>query len=123
MILCDIKEHKNGKVKLIFQPAEEKNPGGASVLIKHEVLKNPAVDVIFGQHISQIKQRELRILPVSRMASQDELYITIRGKTHGAKPHTTVDPIVIASQFILHCRQLYQEIQMVRPDSHNNRKD
>lgn len=103
MILCDIKEHLSGKVKLIFQPAEEKNPGGASVLIKHGVLKNPKVDVIFGQHIIADKTAgSFGFYPGVMMASQDELYITIKGKTgHGAKPHTTIDPIVIASQFIL----------------------
>jgi amidohydrolase len=103
MILRDMKEQLNGKVKLIFQPAEEKNPGGASVLIKNGVLKNPKADVIFGQHIITNKPAgSLGFYPGVMMASQDELYITITGKSgHGAKPHATIDPIVTASQFIL----------------------
>ena len=50
-ILNELKEHFEGSIKLIFQPAEEKLPGGASIMIKEGVLKNPAVEVIFGQHV------------------------------------------------------------------------
>ncbi len=102
-ILCELKEHLKGKVKFIFQPAEEKNPGGASVLIKHGVLNNPKVDVIFGQHVVVNKPAgSFGFYPGVMMASQDELYITITGKSgHGAVPHEAIDPIVIASQFIL----------------------
>jgi amidohydrolase len=102
-ILCELKKQLNGKVKFIFQPAEEKNPGGASVLIKHGVLINPKVDAVFGQHIIVNKPAgSLGFYPGVMMASQDELYITITGKSgHGAVPHAAIDPIVIASQFIL----------------------
>jgi len=102
-ILSELKEHINGNVKFIFQPAEEKNPGGASVLIKHGVLNNPKVDVIFGQHVIVNKPAgSFGFYPGVMMASQDELYITITGKSgHGAVPQAAIDPIVIASQFIL----------------------
>jgi len=103
LILNEIKSELNGKVKLIFQPAEEKNPGGASILIKEGVLNNPKVDAIFGQHVIVNKPAgSLGFYPGVMMASQDELYITIYGKqSHGAKPHLSIDPIVIASQAIL----------------------
>lgn len=103
LILNDLKSELNGCVKLIFQPAEEKNPGGASVLIKDGVLSNPKVEAIFGQHIIAGKPAgSLGFYPGVMMASQDELYITIYGKqAHGAKPHLAIDPIVIASQVIL----------------------
>jgi amidohydrolase len=102
LILSEIRNELKGSVKFIFQPAEEKNPGGASILIKEGVLKNPKVDVIFGQHISpNYSSGSLGFYPGVMMASQDELYITIIGKGgHGAKPQNTIDPIVIASQFI-----------------------
>lgn len=102
-ILCGLKKQVNGKIKFIFQPAEEKNPGGASVLIKKGVLKNPNVDAIFGQHIVVNKPAgSFGFYPGVMMASQDELYITITGKSgHGAVPHAAIDPIVIASQFVL----------------------
>lgn len=103
LILSDIQNEINGNVKFIFQPAEEKNPGGASILIKEGVLENPKVNAIFGQHIISDKPAgSLGFCPGVMMASQDELYITITGKSgHGAKPHTTIDPIVTASQVIL----------------------
>ncbi|MFI5144620.1 MAG: M20 family metallopeptidase [Ignavibacteria bacterium] len=103
LILSELRNELKGKVKFIFQPGEEKNPGGASILIKNKVLENPKADVIFGQHIITDKPAgSLGFYPGVMMASQDELYIKIIGKTgHGAKPHTTVDPIVIASHVVL----------------------
>ncbi len=102
-ILKQLKNHIRGSVKLIFQPAEEKNPGGASILIKNGVLKNPKVDAIFGQHVIVDKPAgRLGFCAGVTFASQDELYITIYGRqSHGAKPHKSVDPIVIASQVVL----------------------
>jgi amidohydrolase len=103
LILNEIKNKLNGSVKYIFQPAEEKNPGGASILIKEGVLLNPKVDAIFGQHILPNKPAgTFGFYPGTMMASQDELYITVIGKPgHGAKPHTAIDPIVVSSQIIL----------------------
>lgn len=102
-ILRDLKKEINGSVKFIFQPAEEKNPGGASILINNGVLRNPEVDAIFGQHIMPGKPAgKVGFYNGVMMASQDELYITIKGKSgHGAKPQSAIDPIVTASQFIL----------------------
>lgn len=112
LILSELKNELNGKVKFIFQQAEEKNPGGASVLIKHGVLDNPKVDAIFGQHVIVNKKAgNLGFFPGVMMASQDELYITIIGKGgHGAKPHTTIDPIVIASQVVLALQTIVSRI-------------
>jgi len=103
IILCELKSELQGSVKFIFQPAEEKNPGGASILIKNGVLTNPKVNAIFGQHILPGKPAgKVGFYPGVMMASQDELYITIKGKSgHGAKPQSAIDPIVIASEFIL----------------------
>lgn len=102
-ILTELRSELNGSVKLIFQQAEEKNPGGASILIKEGVLKNPKVDAIFGQHVIVDKPAgTLGFCPGVTFASQDELYINIYGRqSHGAKPHLSVDPIVVASQVIL----------------------
>lgn len=102
-ILKDIRTELNGSVKLIFQPAEEKNPGGASILIKNGVLENPKVNAIFGQHVIVDKPAgTLGFCPGVTFASQDELYINIYGKqSHGAKPHLSIDPIVIASHVVL----------------------
>jgi amidohydrolase len=103
LILNELKNELNGSVKLIFQPAEEKNPGGASIMVKHGVLENPKVNAIFGQHVIVDKPAgSLGFCQGVMMASQDELYITIYGKqAHGAKPHLSIDPIVVASQVIM----------------------
>ena len=107
-ILKDMEDSLNGVVKLIFQPGEEKLPGGASILIEEGVLENPKVDAIFGQHIFPGEQEgtvSLNSGPV--MGAPDELYFTVKGKsTHAAQPHLGFDPIVAASNLILHFQDL-----------------
>jgi amidohydrolase len=107
-ILKNMESELKGIVKLIFQPGEEKLPGGASILIKEGVLENPKVDAIFGQHIYPGETEGVVSLnsgPV--MGAPDELYFTIKGKsTHAAQPQLGFDPIVAASQLILHFQTL-----------------
>lgn len=102
LILNEIRQHLKGSVKFIFQPAEEKNPGGASILIKKGVLTNPEVDAIFGQHVLPGKPAgKVGFYKGVMMASQDEIYITIKGKSgHAAKPHSASDPVTISAEFI-----------------------
>jgi hippurate hydrolase len=107
-ILHELKDEWEGTVKLIFQPGEEKNPGGASLLIKEGVLKNPAPSSIFGLHVhpglavGKMSFREGKV-----MASADELYITVKGKGgHAAAPHFCIDPILIASHLIIALQQV-----------------
>src|SRR5207249_1739807 len=104
----ELKNEWEGTVKLVFQPGEERNPGGASIMIKEGVLDNPRPQAIFGLHVHPG-------LPVGRlsfrggkvMASADELYITIRSKGgHAAAPHLTADTILIASQLIVALQQI-----------------
>jgi amidohydrolase len=101
-ILQGERESFEGTVKLIFQPGEEKLPGGASLMIAEGVLENPAVNAILGQHV-------MPLIPVGKvgfrsglyMASTDELYVTIKGKGgHGAMPHLCIDPVVVMAQMI-----------------------
>jgi len=107
-ILNEIKESWAGTVKLIFQPGEEKNPGGASLLIKEGVLENPAPQKIYALHVHpgmEVGQFSFRGGMV--MASADEIYITIKGKGgHAAAPHLTADTILIASQIIVNLQQI-----------------
>ncbi len=107
-ILNELKQEWEGTVKLIFQPGEERNPGGASIMIKEGVLDHPKPQAIFGLHVHpglQIGKLSFRSGKV--MASADELYFTIRGKGgHAAAPHFTVDPILIASHLIISLQQI-----------------
>jgi amidohydrolase len=107
-ILSQTKDSWDGTVKLIFQPGEEKNPGGASILIKEGVLQNPAPQSIFGMHVNpQLEIGKLSFRGGKVMASADEIYITIKGKGgHAAAPHTTTDTILVASQIVVSLQQI-----------------
>ncbi len=107
-ILSELKDEWEGTVKLIFQPGEEKNPGGASLLIKEGVLENPAPQSIFGLHVHTILDvGKLSFRGGMVMASADEIYITIKGKGgHAAAPQFTADTILIASNLIVSLQQI-----------------
>jgi amidohydrolase len=107
-ILNELKDEWEGTVKLIFQPGEEKNPGGASIMIKEGVLENPKPESIFGLHVHPgLETGKLSFRGGQVMASADEIYITIKGKGgHAAAPHLTADTILIASHLIVGLQQL-----------------
>lgn len=107
-ILHELREDFEGTVKLIFQPAEEKLPGGASLLIKEGVLQNPEPTSIYGQHVHPpLEVGKVGFRGGMYMASADELYLTVKGQGgHGALPQNCVDPIVIASQIVLALQQV-----------------
>jgi amidohydrolase len=100
MVLSELKEELHGEVRFLFQPSEEKNPGGASFMIADGALDG--VDEIYGLHvIAQHDAGMVGFCSGEMMASADELYITIKGKSgHGARPHFTIDPIVTSAQVI-----------------------
>src|SRR6476469_6561100 len=107
-ILKDLQQEWEGTIKLIFQPGEEKNPGGASIMIKEGVLENPKPQAIFGLHVHPgLETGKLSFRGGKVMASADELYITVKGKGgHAAAPHTTVDTILIASHLVVALQQV-----------------
>nr|WP_301922833.1 M20 family metallopeptidase [Ferruginibacter sp.] len=107
-ILSTLKDEWEGTVKLIFQPGEEKNPGGASLLIKEGVLQNPAPQSIFALHVHPgLEVGKLSFRGGMVMASADEIYITIRGKGgHAAAPQNTADTILIAAHLIVSLQQI-----------------
>lgn len=107
-LLNELKSEFSGTVKLIFQPGEEKLPGGASLMIADGVLENPRPDVMIGQHVMpQIPTGKTGFRPGLYMASTDEIYMTIHGKGgHGAMPHFNVDPVLIAAHVITGLQQI-----------------
>lgn len=107
-ILQNIKDDFEGSIKLIFQPGEEKIPGGASLMIKEGVLENPSPSHIFGQHVlPQLPKGKVGFREGMYMASADELYITVKGKGgHGAMPELNIDPILIASHILIALQQI-----------------
>jgi amidohydrolase len=107
-ILNDIKDQFEGTVRLLFQPGEEKTPGGASYMIRDGALQDPKPEGIIGQHV-------FPLLPVGKigfregmyMASCDEIYLKVIGKGgHAAAPDLIIDPILIASHIIIALQQI-----------------
>lgn len=107
-ILNNIKNHFGGNIKIIFQPSEEKYPGGAIVMIKEGVLKNPKVDCMIGQHVHpSINTGKIGLKYGKSMASTDEIYITVKGKGgHSATPEMNIDPVVVASHIIINLQDI-----------------
>ena len=107
-ILKELKDHYSGTVKVIFQPGEEKLPGGASVLIKEGILENPKPNRILGQHVMPlIPAGKVGFRKGMYMASADEIYFTVTGKGgHAAMPENTVDPVLITSHIIVALQQI-----------------
>jgi amidohydrolase len=101
-ILHELREEFEGTIRCIFQPGEERLPGGASIMIREGVLKNPNVESIIGQHVMPLMDAgKVGFRPGLYMASADEIYIRVIGKGgHGAHPHQNIDPVMIAAQII-----------------------
>ena len=111
-ILHLIKPQFGGTVKLIFQPAEERLPGGASLMIEEGVLKDPVPEFVIGQHVSPlIEAGKIGIHKGKFMASTDEIFVTVYGKGgHAAQPHQNIDPVMIAAQILVSLQQVVSRI-------------
>ena len=107
-ILNAMKAEFGGTIKLIFQPAEELLPGGASIMIAEGVLENPKPHHIVGQHVMPfIETGKVGFRSGIYMASTDELYVTVTGKGgHGAQPHQNIDPVLISAHIIVALQQI-----------------
>ena len=105
-ILSKNKDKIKGTIKFIFQPAEEGAPpgeeGGAELMVKEGVLKDPDVDAIFGLHIGSGQPiNTLAYRPGGIMAASQSFEINVKGKqTHGSTPWTGIDPIMVSAKII-----------------------
>ena len=107
-ILVGPQDQLRGTVRCLFQPGEEKLPGGATLMIRDGALQNPRPTALFGQHVHPpLAAGSVGFREGIYMASTDELYLTVTGRGgHGAMPHQAVDPIVITAQVITALQQL-----------------
>jgi amidohydrolase len=107
-ILSSMKDEFAGTVKLIFQPAEEKLPGGANLMIQQGVLENPKPHAVLGQHVMPlIDAGKVGFRAGKYMASTDEIYVTVRGKGgHGAQPQQNIDPVIITAHMLTALQQV-----------------
>jgi len=107
-IVNQLREYFCGTIRFIFQPAEEKLPGGAKSMIAEGVLKNPDISSILGQHVTPfLETGKVGIRSGNYMASTDEIYLELIGKGgHGAQPHLCDDPIALSAQIITALQQI-----------------
>jgi len=107
-ILSRIKDDFAGTVKLIFQPAEEKLPGGANLMIQQGVLENPKPQAVIGQHVMPfIDAGKVGFRAGKYMASTDEIYVKVIGKGgHGAQPQQNIDPVIITAHMLTALQQV-----------------
>jgi amidohydrolase len=116
-ILNELKDEFEGTIKLIFQPGEEKLPGGASLMIKEGVLENPHAQRIFGQHVfPSMEAGKVGFRNGMYMASTDEIYITVKGKGgHAAMPSDYNSPLLIASRILLELNKTFMQEEQPAP--------
>jgi amidohydrolase len=107
-LLWELRERLPFPVKLIFQPGEEKNPGGASLMIRDGVLKDPIVKEIYALHVfNDLPCGQAGFKEGIYMASCDEIHLTIVGRGgHGATPHQCIDPIMIGANLLIQLQQI-----------------
>jgi amidohydrolase len=91
-----------GNVKLIFQPAEEKPPGGALGMIQAGALRSPEVSALIGIHLwHPVREGQIALNSGPMSAAADDFRVVIKGTGgHGARPQETVDSIVVAAEYI-----------------------
>jgi amidohydrolase len=108
IILNELRDQFEGTIQLVFQPAEEVLPGGASLMLKDGVFAKRKPQAIFGQHVyPELPAGKIGLKPGVYMASTDELYVTVKGRGgHGAKPDRNIDPVLIASHLIVALQQV-----------------
>jgi len=115
-ILKQLEGEFYGTIKLIFQPGEERLPGGAKLMIEEGVLENPRPQKVIGQHVyPDLEVGKVGFKKDMYMASADELHVTVKGKGgHAALPNRFIDPILITSNIIVSLQQIVS--RSAKPD-------
>lgn len=116
-ILYELRNEFEGTVKLIFQPGEEKLPGGASLMIKEGVLQHPVPQAMYAQHVfPSMETGKVGFRSGMYMASTDELYLTVKGKGgHAAMPADYVNPLLIAARILTALNTEFMEKKQAIP--------
>ncbi|HEX8517508.1 MAG TPA: M20 family metallopeptidase [Bacteroidia bacterium] len=116
-ILQELRDEFEGTIKLIFQPGEEKLPGGASLMIKAGVLEKPKPHAIFGQHVfPSMEVGKVGFRSGMYMASTDELYLSVKGKGgHAAMVSEYISPLLIASRILTELNDEFMAKQQAAP--------
>jgi amidohydrolase len=107
-MLNELKKDFNGVVKFVFQPGEERIPGGAKLMLEDNLFGDEEPEIMIAQHVyPELEAGTIGVKEGQYMASSDEIYITVEGKGgHAALPHTLVDPVLISSHLIVALQQI-----------------
>ncbi len=107
-ILCQLRDELRGSVMFIFEPSEEMYPGGARMMMDDGLFDEVTPDEIYGFHcLPEMDCGRVGMRKGKYMASTDELYWTVKGRGgHGATPHLSIDPILIASHIVVAVQQV-----------------
>ncbi|MDA7502130.1 M20 family metallopeptidase [Chitinophagales bacterium] len=107
-VLQELRDSFGGTIKCFFQPAEERFPGGASLMIKDGVLENPKPASILGQHVHPpLAVGKVGFCAGMAMASADEIYLTVKGKGgHAAQPQMLIDPVLVSAHLLTALQQV-----------------
>ena len=107
-VLSGLKDSFSGKVKFIFQPGEERIPGGAKLMLEEKLFGDEEPELVIAQHVfPDLPAGKVGFREGQYMASSDEIFITVKGKGgHAALPDTLVDPVLIASHIIVTLQQI-----------------
>jgi amidohydrolase len=116
-ILHALRDEWSGTVLLLFQPGEEKVPGGASLVLEEGALRGPGPMAILGQHVTpELETGKVGFHAGPFMASSDELYVTVKGRGgHAASPEKLIDPILIAARLLLALKDEFERYRQDRP--------
>lgn len=116
-VLHALRKEWAGTVLLLFQPGEEKIPGGASLVLEQGALRDPAPQAIMGQHVTpELEAGQVGFHAGPFMASSDELYVTVKGQGgHAAQPEKLVDPILIAARLLTTLQEEFAAYRKDRP--------
>jgi amidohydrolase len=108
LILQKLRKHFRGKIKLVFQPGEEKAPGGARLMLQDNLFGKEEPELMIAQHVyPSLETGRIGFREGKYMASSDEIYITLKGKGgHAAMPHRTTDSVLIAAHILVALQQI-----------------
>lgn len=116
-VLQALRQEWSGTVLLLFQPGEEKIPGGASLVLREGALEDPRPESIIGQHVTpELEVGKVGFHAGPFMASSDEIYVTVKGRGgHAAQPEKLTDPIQIAAHLLIQLKEEFEALRQDRP--------
>ncbi|WP_125130077.1 amidohydrolase [Microbacterium sp. 10M-3C3] len=96
------KDAWSGTIVAVFQPAEEYGAGAQAMIADGVLDRYPAPDIVLGQHLTPLPAGTIGVRPGTQMAASDGLTVVLHGRGgHGSRPHSTIDPVVMAAATVM----------------------